>query len=63
MSEENKKRKKKVKKVSTITLVVLAGICIALAVFSLVQDFKKMNRAAGFSEKILNLYLNSNDKK
>lgn len=63
MSEEKKKSRKKKRKIGTGTLIIFAVICIVLAVFSLVHDFKKMNRAAGYSEKILNLYLNSNDKK
>ena len=63
MSEEKKKCRKKKRKIGTGTLIIFAVICIVLAVFSLVHDFNKMNRAAGYSEKILNLYLNSNDKK
>lgn len=57
------KKKKRENKKGTFILVVITLICIFLGILLLVSDFKKMNKAAGYSDKILNLYLNANDKK
>ena len=47
--------------VPTVIIIIIAIVGISLIFYN--RNFKKMNRAAGYSEKILNLYLNSNDKK
>lgn len=56
------KRKKKENKKGTFILIVITLICIFLGILLLVSDFKKMNKAAGYSDRILNVYLNTKDK-
>ncbi len=56
------KKNKKNKKIGTFILIIITIIFIVIGILCLISDFKKMNRAAGYSEKILNLYVNSNEK-
>ena len=57
----NKKRKDN--KIGTLILIIAVIVFTILGVFSLRYNFKKFNRAAGYSERILNIYVNSKDKK
>ena len=57
----NKKRKEN--KIGTFVLVIAVLAFTVLGVISLRYNFKKFNRAAGYSERILNIYVNSKDKK
>jgi len=56
------KKNKKDKRIGTFILVIVTIIFVAMGVLCLISDFKKMNRAAGYSEKILDLYVNSEEK-
>lgn len=57
----NKKRKDN--KIGTLILIIDVIVFTILGVISLRYNFKKFNRAAGYSERILNIYVNSKDKK
>ena len=57
----NKKRKDN--KIGTLILIIAVIVFTILGVISLRYNFKKFNRAAGYSERILNIYVNSKDKK
>lgn len=56
------KKKKRENKKGTFILIVITLICIFLGILLLVSEFKKMNKAAVYSDRILKLYLNTNDK-
>ena len=54
------KKKKKIwkkKNVATWVIVVLAIVCIIVGIIEVKKSFINFNRAAGYSEKILNLFL------
>ena len=57
----NKKRKDN--KIGTLILIIAVIVFTILGVISLRYNFKKFNRAAWYSERILNIYVNSKDKK
>ena len=57
----NKKRKDN--KIGTLILIIAVIVFTILGVISLRYNFKKFIRAAGYSERILNIYVNSKDKK
>lgn len=50
-------------KIGTFILIIAVIVFTVLGVISLRYNFKKINRAAGYSERILNIYVNSKDKK
>ena len=50
----NKKRKDN--KIGTLILIIAVIVFTILGVISLRYNFKKFNRAAGYSERILNIY-------
>lgn len=60
--EKKKKKKNNKKSVATWVIAVVAIICIVIGVFEIRDSFIKLNRAAGYSEKILNLFLKSEEK-
>lgn len=55
--DKNKKRN------GTILIVLIAIALFVLGLYSIVYNFKKAGKAAAYSEKILQLYINSKDKK
>lgn len=59
--EKNKKKNKK--KNGTILIVLIAIALFVLGLYSIVYNLKKAGKAAAYSEKILQLYINSKDKK
>ena len=58
MKKDNKKNKR-----GTILIVLIAIGLFFFGFYSLVYNFKKAGKAAAYSEKILQLYINSKDKK
>lgn len=58
-----KDKKKNKKRNGTILIVLIAIALFVLGLYSIVYNFKKAGRAAAYSEKILQLYINSKDKK
>ena len=59
MDKHNKKNKKKV---ATCLITFAAVICIVLGVIEIKRDFIKINKAAKYSEKMLNLFLKTEKK-
>lgn len=57
------KKDKKKNRIGTILIVCTAIALFVLGLYSIVYNFKKANKAAAYSEKILQLYMNSKDKK
>lgn len=57
--------KKNIKKnrIGTVLIVCTIIALFILGLYSVVYNFKKAGKAAAYSEKILQLYLNSKDKK
>lgn len=57
--------KKNIKKnrIGTVLIVCTIIALFILGLYSIVYNFKKAGKAAAYSEKILQLYLNSKDKK
>lgn len=49
-------KKKKENKIRTIILLIVIGILFVVGIYELKNNFEKMNRAAGYAGKILNLY-------
>ena len=58
-----KDKKKNKKRNGTILIVFIAIALFVLGLYSIVYNFKKAGKAAAYSEKILQLYINSKDKK
>lgn len=58
----DKQKKKRKKNVATWIIVFVAIICIVIGVIEIRTSFIKFNRAAGYSEKILNLFMKSEKK-
>ena len=58
-----KDKKKNKKRNGTILIVLIAIALFILGLYSIVYNFKKAGKAAAYSEKILQLYINSKDKK
>lgn len=58
-----KDKKKNKKRNGTILIVLIAIALFVLGLYSIVYNFKKAGKAAAYSEKILQLYINSKDKK
>ena len=58
-----KDKKKNKKRTGTILIVLIAIALFVLGLYSIVYNFKKAGKAAAYSEKILQLYINSKDKK
>lgn len=56
--------KKNIKKnrIGTVLIVCTIIALFILGLYSVVYNFKKAGKAAAYSEKILQLYLNSKDK-
>lgn len=57
--------KKNIKKnrIGSVLIVCTIIALFILGLYSVVYNFKKAGKAAAYSEKILQLYLNSKDKK
>ena len=58
-----KDKKKNKKRNGTILIVLIAIALFILGLYSIMYNFKKAGKAAAYSEKILQLYINSKDKK
>ncbi len=46
----------------TIILIIIVVICTVIGIRMIVHDFVKMDKAARYSDKILRLYFNANNK-
>lgn len=57
------KKSKKKNKRGTIVIACTAIALFILGIYSISYNFKKAQKAASYSDKILQLYLNSKDKK
>lgn len=57
----NKKDRKKSAR-GTIILIIIVAICIVIGIRMIVHDFAKMDKVARYSDKILRLYFNANNK-
>lgn len=57
----NKKDRKKATR-GTIILIIIVIICTVIGIRMIVHDFIKMDKAARYSDKILRLYVNANNK-
>lgn len=62
MDKIKKSKKRKNNTPGTIVLLIATVICIVIGVFEVRRSFAKMNNAYIYSEKILDLFENSNKK-
>ena len=63
MDKEKKVKNKKQKwQPKSWVIVIAIIICVIVGIFLIKDSFKKFNLAAKYSEKILNLYTNSQKK-
>lgn len=54
------RKKDKKSKISKILLIILIVIFVILGIFTIKDSVIKINKSINISEKILNIYLNSN---
>lgn len=58
MSKKDRKKSTK----GTIILIIIVVICTVIGIRLIVHDFIKMDKAARYSDKILRLYFNANNR-
>ena len=56
---EEKRKKRKVSPIGTLVLILIVIALVIIGIFAIKYNFSKVDKAKMFSERILNLYLNS----